>query len=72
MLNTGFAGNGFCGNVPRPLDGVVRSVVGVHDGQQLQLKVTHFLKPCPRHMLGSTGMSVHAVVTGNFAHSMLV
>ncbi|DBA85249.1 TPA: hypothetical protein ACH3X2_005949 [Trebouxia sp. C0005] len=51
-------GNEFCGNVPRPLEGVVRRIVGVQDGQQLQLKVTHFLKPCSRYMLSSTGQSV--------------
>ena len=71
-LNIGFAGNEFCGNVPRTLDGVVRSIAGVQDGQQLQLKVMHFSKHCPRYMLSSTGMSVHAVVTGNLAHFVLV
>jgi len=60
----GFAGNAFCGNVPRTLVGVVRSVVGVRDGQQLQLNVTHFLKPCPNNMMGSNGISEYAVVTG--------
>lgn len=69
MLNTGFPGNEFCGNVPRPLEGVVRRLVGVQDGQQLQLKVTHFLKPCSRYMLSSTGQSV---TTGRFTHSMLM
>ncbi len=69
MLNTSFAGNDFCGNVPRALEGVVRRIVRVQDGQQLQLKVTHFLKPCPGYMLGSTAMSV---VTGKFAHSMFM
>ena len=67
MLNTGFAGNEFCGNVPRALEGVVRSIVGVRDGQQLQVKVTQFFKPCPRYLLGSTGI---IGVTGKFAHSM--
>lgn len=57
-------GNAFCGNVPRTLEGVVRSVVGVQDGQEPQLKVTHFLKPCPNHMMGSTGVSEYAFVTG--------
>lgn len=60
----GFAGNAFCGNVPNTLEGVVRSVVEVQDGEQLQLKVTHFSKPCPNHMMGSTGISEYAFVTG--------
>ena len=68
MLNTGFAGNEFCGNVPRALEGVVRSIVGSQDGQQLQVEVLQFLKPCPRYLLGSTGI---IVVTGNIVHSML-
>ena len=69
MLNTDIAGNEFCGNVPHTLEGVVRRIVGVQDGQQLHLKVTHFLKPCPGYMLGSTGISV---VTGNFTHAVLM
>jgi len=64
LNSAGFAGTAFCGNVPRTLEGVVRSVVGVQDGQQLQLNVTHFLKPCPNHMMSSTGISEYAVVTG--------
>ncbi len=69
MLTTRFTGNEFCGDVPRALEGVVRSIVGVQNGQQLQVKVTQFLKPCPGYLLGSTGI---IVVTGNFAHSMLM
>lgn len=64
-----FAGNEFCGNVPRSLEGVAWSIVGSQDGQQLQMKVTQFLKPCPRYFLGNTGITV---VTGNFAHPMLM
>ncbi len=68
MLDSGFAGNEFCGSVPRALEGVVRSIVGSQDGQQLQVEVSQFLKPCPRYLLGITGI---IVVTGNIAHSML-
>ncbi|KAL0050250.1 hypothetical protein WJX82_007222 [Trebouxia sp. C0006] len=62
-------GNEFCGSVPRALEGVVRSIVGSQDGQQLQVEVSQFLKPCPRYLLGITGI---IVVTGLVLAFMVV